>query len=116
MCFFIITLHLSVSLLSLLTDCVLGPNEDDEDKDSDLTSIRPSHLPTALSLSHPNAFHVWDQDDVVIPISSDDSPQLSPLMLATIPHIPYFFPTSHTNNSSSVPNSPGATYTIPRDI
>lgn len=94
---------------------MLGPNEDDAEKD-DISSIRPTRLPAALSLSHTNAFHVWDQDDVVIPLPSDDSPQMSPLLLATIPYIPSFFPTSSSNNSPSVPNSPGLTSTIPRDV
>lgn len=100
---------------SLIIDCVLGPNEDDAEKD-DISSIRPTRLPAALSLSHSNAFHVWDQDDVVIPLPSDDSPQMSPLLLAAIPYIPSFFPTSSSNNSPSVPNSPGPTSTIPRDV
>lgn len=99
----------------LIIDCVLGPNEDDVEKD-DISSIRPTRLPGALSLSHTNAFHVWDQDDVVIPLSSDDSPQMSPLLLSAIPYIPSFFPTSGSNNSPSVPNSPGPTSTIPRDV
>ncbi|KTF76869.1 hypothetical protein cypCar_00018469 [Cyprinus carpio] len=88
---------------------------DDAEKD-DISSIRPTRLPAALTLSHSNAFHVWDQDDVVIPLPSDDSPQMSPLLLAAIPYIPSFFPTSSSNNSPSVPNSPGPTSTIPRDV
>ncbi|KAF4115708.1 hypothetical protein G5714_003197 [Onychostoma macrolepis] len=105
--------HLIKDLANDVVDCVLGPNEDDEEKD-DISSIRPTRLPAALTLSHTNAFHVWDQDDVVIPLPSDDSPQMSPLLLAAIPYIPSFFPTS--NNSPSVPNSPGPTSAIPRDV
>ncbi|KAI2665959.1 Otogelin [Labeo rohita] len=107
--------HLIKDLANDVVDCVLGPNEDDAEKD-DISSIRPTRLPAALSLSHSNAFHVWDQDDVVIPLPSDDSPQMSPLLLAAIPYIPSFFPTSSSNNSPSVPNSPGPTSTIPRDV
>uniref|UniRef100_A0A3P9LJN3 Si:dkey-61n16.5 n=2 Tax=Oryzias latipes TaxID=8090 RepID=A0A3P9LJN3_ORYLA len=46
--------------------------------------------PSVHPFAH-NAFHVWDQDDVVIPLSPDESPQTSPLLLAAIPYIPTFF-------------------------
>uniref|UniRef100_A0A3B1J0D8 Si:dkey-61n16.5 n=1 Tax=Astyanax mexicanus TaxID=7994 RepID=A0A3B1J0D8_ASTMX len=104
--------------------CVLGPNEDDTDKESDLRCISPHHnIPAALSLS--NAFHVWDQDDVVIPLPPEDSPQTSPLLLAAIPYIPSFFPHSghshipssaSTTNSLGTPNSPGTATALPRDV
>lgn len=106
--------HLIKDLANDVVDCVLGPNEDVE-KD-DISSIRPTRLPASLSFSHANAFHVWDQDDVVIPLPSDDSPQMSPLLLAAIPYIPSFFPTPTSVNSSSAPNSPGPMSAIPRDV
>lgn len=56
-------------------------------------------MPSGLTHSHPNAFHVWDQDDVVIPLSLEHNPQVSPFQ-AVIPFIPHFFP------SHSVINSP----------
>uniref|UniRef100_A0A3P9PEB4 Si:dkey-61n16.5 n=1 Tax=Poecilia reticulata TaxID=8081 RepID=A0A3P9PEB4_POERE len=43
-----------------------------------------------------NAFHVWDQDDVVIPLAPEDSPQTSPLLLAAIPYMPSFMPHPHS--------------------
>ncbi|KAL6477050.1 hypothetical protein MHYP_G00155490 [Metynnis hypsauchen] len=118
--------HLIKDLANDVVDCVLGPNEDDMDKENDLRCISPHHhIPAALSLSHSNAFHVWDQDDVVIPLPPDDSPQTSPLLLAAIPYIPSFFPHSghshipssaSTTNSIELPSSPGLVTSIPRDI
>lgn len=68
-------------------------------------------MPTSITHSHPNAFHVWDQDDVIIPMTPrDESPLASPLM-AVIPYIPSFFPTSLNMGSPSY-NQP----CLPRDI
>ncbi|KAG7459335.1 hypothetical protein MATL_G00209590 [Megalops atlanticus] len=100
--------HLIKDLAHDVADCVLGPNEDDSDKESDLQCITPSHIPPLPPLSHTNAFHLWDQDDIIIPLSPEDSPQTSPLLLAAIPYIPSSFPThgvvesptlSHTRHS-----------------
>ncbi|KAL4647950.1 hypothetical protein GN956_G8909 [Arapaima gigas] len=91
--------HLIKDLAHDIADCVLGPTEDDLKEETDLTSNTPKHMPMALTHSHPNAFHVWDQDDVVIPMSPEDSPQASPSLLAVIPYIPSFFP-SHSLTSS----------------
>lgn len=102
---FLILLSPSFSFcLSFPTDCLLGPIEDDP-KGGDDPSGSPAHMPPILTHSHPNAFHVWDQDDVVIPLSPDLSPQASPL-LAVVPYISHFFPpySSHTN-SPSLPQS-----------
>uniref|UniRef100_A0A3B5B2E0 Si:dkey-61n16.5 n=1 Tax=Stegastes partitus TaxID=144197 RepID=A0A3B5B2E0_9TELE len=82
--------------------------DEDEDKDNNPQLRGPGHPPP-----HPfahNAFHVWDQDDVVIPLSPDESPQGSPLLLAAMPYIPSFFPHSHSPTSHSslaFSNSPG---------
>ncbi|TRY97322.1 hypothetical protein DNTS_020606 [Danionella cerebrum] len=103
--------HLIKDLANDVIDCVLGPNEDHSEKD-DLSNIRPTRLPTGLSLSHSNAFHVWEQDDVMIPLPSEESPQTSPLLLTAIPYIPSFFPLP----SSSVPNSPGVTSRIQWEV
>lgn len=76
------------------TDCLLGPVEDDAKKDGEPEGVSPLQMPPALSHSHPNAFHVWDQDDVIIPMTpADDGPLTSPLT-AVIPYIPSFFPTT----------------------
>ncbi|KAI4878168.1 hypothetical protein NFI96_033578 [Prochilodus magdalenae] len=98
-------------------DYTLGPHEEDLKEITEGGESSPSHMPPALTLSHPNAFHVWDQDDVVIPLSPEESPQTSPL-LAVIPYIPHFFPShgahgSHGAHSShgvhSAPSSPALT-------
>uniref|UniRef100_A0A3P8WD60 Si:dkey-61n16.5 n=1 Tax=Cynoglossus semilaevis TaxID=244447 RepID=A0A3P8WD60_CYNSE len=81
--------------LAIDITCMLGPAADE-----DLDKKQPSHL---LGSSHPpslhpfahNAFHVWDQDDVVIPLPTEESPQTSPLLVAALPYIPSmpsFFP------------------------
>lgn len=58
-------------------------------------------MPPALTHSHPNAFHVWDQDDIIIPMTPEhESPLPSPLM--TVSHyIPSFFPGSISLGSPS---------------
>lgn len=97
---------------------MLGPHGD-EDKD-DPQRMASSHP----HLSHPfahNAFHVWDQDDVVIRLPQEESPQTSPLLLAAIPYIPSFFPHSHSPTSHSslaFSNSPepNGEVNIPREL
>lgn len=94
----------------LSTDCLLGPLDDDLTKDSKAAEgISPLNIPPALTHSHPNAFHVWDQDDIIIPMTpTDQSPLTSPFM-AVIPYIPSFFP-SHLSVGSPSYNHP-----IPKD-
>ncbi|XP_070841294.1 uncharacterized protein [Chaetodon trifascialis] len=93
--------HLIKDLLLDITDCLLGPMDEELTKDSEVEGVSPLHLPPALSHSHPNAFHVWDQDDVIIPMGPpSESPLTSPLM-SVIPYIPSFFPTSHSVSSPS---------------
>lgn len=114
-------LSIHTSLLFFL-DCALGPNEDDLEKENNERSPNPN--PVALSLSQTNAFHLWDQDDVVIPLPTEDSPQTSPLVLAAIPYIPSFFPhighpqipSSVSTNSHEPPYSPGFICSIPQDL
>ncbi|XP_060748747.1 uncharacterized protein LOC132861300 [Tachysurus vachellii] len=115
--------HLIKDLASDVVDCALGPNEDDVEKENDERNTNPN--PVTLSLSQTNAFHLWDQDDVVIPLSSEDSSQTSPLVLAAIPYMPSFFPhIGHphipssvcTTNSHEQPYSPGFICSIPQDL
>lgn len=84
--------HLIKDLAHDIADCVLGPNEDDQEKE-DMASLSLEHTPAGLAHSQPNAFHVWDQDDVIIPLSPQENPEESPSLLASIPYIPSFFPT-----------------------
>lgn len=80
--------------------------------------MRFGHPPSVHPFAH-NAFHVWDQDDVVIPLSPDESPQTSPLLLAAIPYIPTFFPHSQGNhNPQMLSGSPGISkeVSIPREF
>uniref|UniRef100_A0A3Q3AE07 Si:dkey-61n16.5 n=1 Tax=Kryptolebias marmoratus TaxID=37003 RepID=A0A3Q3AE07_KRYMA len=99
--------------------CVLGPAGDEEKG----AEANPQHgagfgHPPAHPFAH-NAFHVWDQDDVVIPLSQDQSPQTSPLLLTAIPYIPSFFPHSHSPTSpQGASGSPGPTkeVSIPREL
>ncbi|KAG7216134.1 hypothetical protein INR49_028982 [Caranx melampygus] len=113
--------HLIKDLAIDITECVLGPTGEEEmDKENNMHRMTSSHPPSAHPFAH-NAFHVWDQDDVVIPIPHDESPQTSPLLLAAIPYMPSFFPHSHspTSHSSHVfSGSPGPTTetSIPREI
>uniref|UniRef100_A0AAQ6IRB5 Uncharacterized protein n=1 Tax=Anabas testudineus TaxID=64144 RepID=A0AAQ6IRB5_ANATE len=93
--------HLIKDLMLDITDCLLGPMDEDLKKDGKMEGVSPLHMPPALSHSHPNAFHVWDQDDVIIPMSPlDESPVSSPLM-SVIPYIPSFFPTALSIGSPS---------------
>ncbi|TRY92294.1 hypothetical protein DNTS_029769 [Danionella cerebrum] len=99
--------HLIKDLAHDILDWVLGPDEEILKASSEAGEDGTTHMPAGLTHSHPNAFHVWDQDDVVIPLSPVDSPQGSPL-LAVIPFLPHFFP---TQSSHSVLNSPALTQT-----
>lgn len=76
--------------LFLSADYTLGPQEEDLKENSEGGMPSPAHVATPLPLSHPNAFYLWDQDDVMIPLPPDESPQSSPL-LAVFPYIPHFF-------------------------
>ncbi|XP_053084506.1 uncharacterized protein LOC128317263 [Pangasianodon hypophthalmus] len=87
--------HLIKDLMHECLDYTLGPQEEDLKENSEGDMASPSHVPTPLPLSHPNAFHLWDQDDVVIPLSPKESPQSSPLLTV----IPHFF------NSPPVPHA-----------
>ncbi|XP_068585169.1 uncharacterized protein [Cebidichthys violaceus] len=104
--------HLIKDLMLDITDCLLGPYEDDLKKEREVEGVSPTLIPPPLS-HHPNAFHVWDQDDVIIPITlRDGSPLSSPLsspLMSVIPYIPSFFP-----NSLSV-NSPSHIQPIPKE-
>uniref|UniRef100_A0A3Q4GUV1 Si:dkey-61n16.5 n=1 Tax=Neolamprologus brichardi TaxID=32507 RepID=A0A3Q4GUV1_NEOBR len=103
--------------LAIDITCVLGPTGD-EDKDENDPQRMGSHPPSAHPFAH-NAFHVWDQDDVVIPLSRDESPQTSPLLLAAIPYIPSFFPHSHSppsHGSPGFPNCPETSKEIPGEF
>ncbi|KAL4657969.1 hypothetical protein GN956_G1825 [Arapaima gigas] len=109
--------HLVKDLVQDIADCVLGPDEDDPDKATDLRCISPTQVPAVHPHSHSNAFHVWDQDDVVIPLSPEESPQISPLLLAAIPYIPSFFPTqSAPVSTGTVPGSPKLTHPLPHEV
>ncbi|KAM6942312.1 uncharacterized protein PEZ65_004175 [Lycodopsis pacificus] len=100
--------HLIKDLMLDITDCLLGPYEDDLKREREVEGVSPLLIPPGLSHSHPNAFHVWGQDDVIIPVPPrDESPLSSPLM-GIIPYRP-FFP-----NSLSV-NSPSHNQTIPKE-
>uniref|UniRef100_W5MP67 Si:dkey-61n16.5 n=1 Tax=Lepisosteus oculatus TaxID=7918 RepID=W5MP67_LEPOC len=99
--------HLIKDLAHDLADCILGPSEEELEK-NDLSCITPTRIPTPLAPSHTNAFHVWDQDDVQIPVSSDHSPEPSPSLLPS--YIPSFFPLH------SPTYSPARSLTLPRDV
>lgn len=84
--------HLIKDLMLDIIDCLLGPLEEDIKKDGDAEGLSPLHIPSSISHSHQNAFHVWDQDDVIIPMTPrEQTPANSPLM-TVIPYIPSFFP------------------------
>lgn len=94
---------------SLSTECLLG-RLDDETKDGKAAEgISPLHMPPALTHSHPNAFHVWDQDDIMIPMSPTGQSPLTSPFISVIPYIPSFFP-GHLGAGSPVYNHP-----IPKD-
>ncbi|KAM9843168.1 uncharacterized protein ACBR49_012397 [Aulostomus maculatus] len=100
--------HLIKDLAIDIADCVLGPlvNED-KDMDNNPQHMASNHPPPIHPFAH-NAFHVWDQDDVVIPLPPEESPQTSPLLLAAIPYIPSFFPHSHSPTSHNSPAFSGS--------
>ncbi|CAB1426090.1 unnamed protein product [Pleuronectes platessa] len=93
--------HLIKDLMLDITDCLLGPVDDDLKKEAELDGVSQLNMPAGLNHSHPNAFHVWDQDDVIIPITSQiESPVSSP-MIAVIPYLPSFLPSSLSIGSPS---------------
>ncbi|XP_068593156.1 small integral membrane protein 44-like [Cebidichthys violaceus] len=102
--------HLIKDLAIDIAECVLGPTGDEEkEKENNRQAMASSHPPPVHPFAH-NAFHVWDQDDVVIPLPQTESPQVSPILLAAIPYIPSFFPHTHSPTSYSslaFSNSPG---------
>lgn len=102
--------HLIKDLMLDILDCVLGPIENDSKGGNDANAA-PSHMPVMLTHSHPNAFHVWERDDVVIPLSPEESPQASPL-LSVVPYISNFFPPY----SISSPSLPLPSHSLPGDI
>ncbi|KAL3067390.1 hypothetical protein OYC64_017178 [Pagothenia borchgrevinki] len=103
--------HLIKDLMLDITDCLLGPVEDDIKKDGEGEGYNsPLHLPPSLNHSHPNAFHVWDTDDVIIPMSAPNESPLSPSLMAVIPYMPSFFPNSFSNV-----NSPPYNHQIPKE-
>ncbi|KAG5832837.1 hypothetical protein ANANG_G00295440 [Anguilla anguilla] len=95
--------HLIKDLARDIADCVLGPNDDDSDKQSDLRCITPIHIAPGVPLSHTNAFHVWDQDDVVIPLTPEESPRAAPCCWPPYPTSP---PSCPCTASSRAPRSP----------
>lgn len=93
--------HLIKDLMLDITDCLLGPLDDDLKKDGEAEGLSPLHIPPSVSHSHQNAFHVWDQDDIIIPMTPpEESPGHSPL-IAVLPYIPSFLP--HTLHHISSP-------------
>ncbi|CAN9505960.1 unnamed protein product [Ophioblennius macclurei] len=114
--------HLIKDLAIDITECLLGPTGDEEkEMENTMQGQAASHVPPPHPFAH-NAFHVWDQDDVVIPLShDDDSPaQLSPLLLAAMPYIPSFFPhplsPSHASPAFSSSPSIGREAILQRDL
>uniref|UniRef100_A0A3Q2E3V7 Si:ch211-276a17.5 n=1 Tax=Cyprinodon variegatus TaxID=28743 RepID=A0A3Q2E3V7_CYPVA len=86
----------------LIKDLMLDITEDDMKKETELEGVDPLHMPPGLRHSHPNAFHVWNQDDIIIPMSPvNESPMASPL-LSAIPYIPSFFPSHHSLSSPTI--------------
>lgn len=84
------------------TDCLLGPATDEEENKDNLQTVASSHHPPVHPFPH-NAFHVWDQDEVMVPLPQEESPVASPLLLAAIPYIPAFFPVAQTPTSNNSP-------------
>lgn len=92
------------------SDCLLGPATDEDENKDNLQHAALGHHPPVHPFAH-NAFHVWDQDEVMVPLPQEESPLASPLLLAAIPYIPTFFPgapspTSH-NSPPHLSSSPG---------
>lgn len=95
-----------------LLDCVIGPASDPVEK----VDRGPLHEPVIMS----NAFHVWDSDDIIIHLPEvDESPQLSPLLMAAMPYIPHFFPPHGSHSSPALlsgnPNS-GSSANTPQEV
>ncbi|CAJ1075419.1 uncharacterized protein LOC122869466 isoform X2 [Xyrichtys novacula] len=113
--------HLIKDLAIDIADCLLGPIGDEDNKDKDPKGMTSSYPPSGHPFAH-NAFHVWDQDDVVIHFpAEEESPQLSPILLAAIPYMPSFFPHSQSptgHGSMSFAASPGSAKDMntPREI
>ncbi|XP_053708272.1 uncharacterized protein LOC128751334 isoform X2 [Synchiropus splendidus] len=115
--------HLIKDLAIDITECVLGPTGDEENEKTNPQRLCSSYPPPLHPFAH-NAFHVWDQDDVVIPLPpADESPQTSPLLLAALPYIPAFFPHSYSSptchgSPALFSSSPGQNpeTSIPRDV
>ncbi|KAK5856720.1 hypothetical protein PBY51_008296 [Eleginops maclovinus] len=102
--------HLIKDLAIDITECVLGPTGEEE-KEKESQRVVPSHAPSVHPFAH-NAFHVWDQDEVLIPLPLEESSASSPMLMAAIPYIPSFFPhhPSPTGHFSlAFNNSPGFT-------
>ncbi|MGH0152946.1 UNVERIFIED_CONTAM: hypothetical protein FKN15_022969 [Acipenser sinensis] len=56
-----------------------GTSPEEQEKDNDLSCISPSKASAvAFSSLHTNVFHVWDQDEVHVPLPLEDSPPPSP--------------------------------------
>lgn len=101
--------HLIKDLTLDIADCLLGPLEETPPKGGELTTDDDPLLqvPPSIVPSTSNAFHVWDQDDIIIPMTPPDySPQTSPSLLAVMPYIPSFFPSSLATISSPSAQSP----------
>ncbi|CAK6960295.1 uncharacterized protein LOC122869466 isoform X2 [Scomber scombrus] len=112
--------HLIKDLAIDIADCLLGPHGDEEK-----VVVKPP--PPRMVFHHPplqthqfshNAFHVWDQDDVVIPLPLEENCQASPLLM---PYMPSFFPhlhspTSHNSMGFSGSPEPSRAISIPREL
>ncbi|CAL8388648.1 unnamed protein product [Arctogadus glacialis] len=87
--------HLIKDLMLDITDCLLGPAEEEQKKDTEGDGGAQKNLPHVPVHCHPNAFHVWDQDDVMIPMLMhlEESPPASPY-LGGLPYMPPFFPST----------------------
>lgn len=118
--------HLIKDLAIDIAECVLGPHGDEEKESPNPHHHHPSsHQPLVHPFAH-NAFHVWDPDEVIVPLPPpEESPQISPMLLAAIPYIPHFFPHSHsspTTTSLALTGSPadkeigGSSSSIPREV
>ncbi|KAK9535630.1 hypothetical protein VZT92_008001 [Zoarces viviparus] len=102
--------HLIKDLAIDIAECVLGPTADEEKEKENNPQTLASSQPPAVHPFAYNAFHVWDQDDVVITLPLTESPQVSPMLLASIPYIPSFFPHTHSptsHSSQALFSSPG---------